>query len=420
MSNAFLNQATRGAGSSYTENGAASYASMGNALLDQFGKAGTNRGRDINDVFSDQAALWAHDPLNSIKFIFYLRMITRQTDVKDGKTERVQRGQGARDEAFKRLLWVAKYHKDAFYKNLWLLPVVGSWKDLWVLLSMDNTLNKEEFFKLIAEGIENESTRELVKKYMPRIRSTVKCKTPWAKATNELAKEFAKFAGWSYKDYREFKATGTAHKFQTYMCQGMYSEINWNAIPGKALLNLVTGKFLKNHNLESAYISWLEKQPVAKFNGYVFELGRKLRDYYGLASIPLATKITIDKQFDNLIKTAKDGDGGIKGNVWVCLDTSGSMSTKVDGTDLRAVEIAKSLALYFAELNEGAFHNNVISFDNVSKVFQIPEGTFSEKWFGPLPRVGSGGTNFQGVIDEILRIRKAHPEIPLEDYPKTL
>ena len=420
-SNAFLNQVTRGAGSSFTENGAASYASIGNPLLDQFGKAGTNRGRNLDDVFRDQAALWAHDPLNSVKFIFYLRMITRQTNTTgDEKTEKVQRGQGARDESFKRLLWLAKYQPETFYKNLWLVPVVGSWKDLWVLMSMDKGLNRKRFFELIAEGIENPHTKDLVKKYMPRIRAVGKCKTEWAKTANELAKEFAIFAGWTYRDYRIFKSTGEAHKFQTYMCQGMYGKINWNTIPGKALLNLVSGNFLKNHNLENTYLEWVKKQPVAKFNGYVYELGKKANDYGGLARIPLVTKLTLDKQFDNLIKTAKSDDGGLKGNVWVCLDTSGSMNIGVNGTNLRAVEIAKSLAIYFAELNEGAFHNNIISFDNTSHVFELGKGTFTEKWFGRMPNVGCGGTNFQGVIDEIIRVRRSHPEIPESDFPQTL
>jgi hypothetical protein len=31
-----------------------------------------------------------------------------------------------------------------------------------------------------------------------------------------------------------------------------------------------------------------------------------------------------------------------------------------------------------------------------------------------------GSTNFQSVIDEIVRIRKRNPEIPLSDYPETL
>ena len=31
-----------------------------------------------------------------------------------------------------------------------------------------------------------------------------------------------------------------------------------------------------------------------------------------------------------------------------------------------------------------------------------------------------GSTNFQSVVDEIVRIRKSNPNIPLEDYPSTL
>ena len=48
--NEFIKQNTMGAGTSYTENGAISYASTGSELIDQFSKAGTARGRDINDV----------------------------------------------------------------------------------------------------------------------------------------------------------------------------------------------------------------------------------------------------------------------------------------------------------------------------------------------------------------------------------
>ena len=184
---------------------------------------------------------------------FYLRTITRQTNVTGrNKTEKVQRGAGVRDEAFKRLLWIAKYHPEEFYRNLWLLPVVGSWKDLWVLLSMDDDkpfLDERKFFEVIAEGINDDNHRDLVKKFMPRIRSDKKCKSNWAKNTNRMAKDFAKMVGWTYKDYRNFKSTGKAHEFQTVICKGLYKDINWNIIPGKALLNLVTGKFLDNHKL---------------------------------------------------------------------------------------------------------------------------------------------------------------------------
>jgi hypothetical protein len=69
-------------------------------------------------------------------------------------------------------------------------------------------------------------------------------------------------------------------------------------------------------------------------------------------------------------------------------------------------------------MNEGAFHKNVIMFDNTSRVKQL-SGSFSEMW-DQIPYDAMGSTNFQSVVDEIVRIRKSHPSIPLSDYPKTL
>ena len=422
MQNAFVKAATLDPALTNvrTENGALSYATMGSALLDQFGKAGTARGRDINTVWAEQSKLWADDPDTALRFPFYLRMITRQTNVNGGKTDKVQRGQGAKDEAFKRLLWIAKYHPDTFYANLWLVPVVGSWKDLWVLLSMDKELDRKAFFKVMAEGINNESSKDLVKKYMPRIRPVGKCKTAWAKQTNEDAKAFAKFAGWTYMDYRNFKSTGKAHTFQTYMCQGLYSKIDWNTIPGKALLKLVTGKFLDAHKLNDSYLEWLKKQPVAKFNGYAFELGHQLGD--GRFNQPkLITKLTIDKQFKSLIQTASKDGGNITGNVLCALDTSGSMTSRVNGTtDITSYDVCVTLGIYFSELNTGAFHNVVAMFDDTSELMTI-SGEFSDKWSQIRNRRDAmGSTNFQSLIDLIVATRKKRPEIPLSEFPTTL
>ena len=42
---------------------------------------------------------------------------------------------------------------------------------------------------------------------------------------------------------------------------------------------------------------------------------------------------TINKQFDGLIETAKSDTGGIKGNVLCALDTSGSMTSEIQGAN---------------------------------------------------------------------------------------
>lgn len=429
MMNDFIKANTFGAGANgaHTENGAISYDTFGTALLDQFGKAGVYRGRDINDVWNDQNILWSENPEFALKFPFYLRMITRQSNITgQGKTEKVQRGAGVRDEAFKRLLWIAKYHPEEFYRNLWLLPVVGSWKDLWVLLSFDGTneyLDESKFFEVIAEGINDPSHKDLVKKYMPRIRSSKKCTTPWAMKTNTLAKRFADAAGWSYKDYRTYKTSGEAHTFQKIICKGLYSNIDWKTIPGKALLNLVSGKFLTNHNLEDMYYNWIKSQPVAKFNGYAFELGRKLGlSKYDINKTSRVTRITVDKQFDGLIATASKDGGAIQGNVLCALDTSGSMTgPALDNAGTTPFHVCISLGIYFSELNQGAFHNTVAMFDDTSTLLKLKGKTFSDKWNEILSqRTAWGSTNFQSVIDLIVNTRKNHPEIALEDFPSTL
>ena len=415
--NSFIKNAMAETNVAFTENGALSYQTMGTALLDQFGKAGTARGRDINVVWGEQEALWAENPEMALRFPFYLRMITRKSyGFDDYQTEKIQRGQGARDESFKRLLWIAEFHPESFYKNLWILPLVGSWKDLWVLMSMSDRLDRTKFYDLIKEGINDDRFRDLVKKYMPRIRSSKVCMTDWAKKTNEYAKEFARLAGWTYADYRRFKSTGKAHEFQQYICKGLYSQIKWNTIPGKALLNLVSGNFLAKHNIEKNYVDWLDKQPVAKFNGYPFELGKVASN-----ANTLAKKMTIDKQFENLIKTGREDNGALKGNILCALDTSGSMTATINGANgVTSFDVCVSLGIYFSELNTGAFHNVVAMFDNTSRAKEL-KGTFTEKWNQiKSSSIAWGNTSFQSLIDLICKLRTENSEVPLEEFPTTL
>ena len=130
-------------------------------------------------------------------------------------------------------------------------------------------------------------------------------------------------------------------------------------------------------------------------------------------------RITVDKQFDGLIELAKQDRAGVTENVWCALDTSGSMGIRaVAGTT--AFEICVGMGIYFSTLNEGAFHNQVIMFDSTSRVRQLG-GSFTDK----VQQIMAGGwamgsTNFQSVIDEIVRVRTDSPNVPIEDYPTTL
>ena len=409
-----------------TENGALSNSSTGSDIADQFGKAGSARGRDVKEVFADMASLCANDLLEAVRFAFYLRMITRVDCLGNGeKTQKVQKGQGNRDESFKRFVYIAAYYPEVFYKNMWLIPVAGSWKDLWELMVMYDGIDRKKVFELMKRGLEDASQRDLVLKFMPTIETSKRCLTERKKLRVKYAKEFANFLGLDKRGYSRLKASGSAHAFQRDICQRNFNGLDFSKIPGRALFLLAGNKsdFLSKHNLEKRYLEWIKEQPVAKFTGYAYDLVRAVRrisGFYGTKNLSLAQKYTFDKQFDGLVELGRQSmGGGIKGNVMVCLDTSGSMGCLIGNvaTDLCCSDIANGLALYFSALNTGAFNRCILSFDNTSKFYKL-KGTFTDMLFH-LPYVGSGGTNFQGVADEMVRVRKMYPEIPLEDYPET-
>ncbi len=216
------------------------------------------------------------------------------------------------------------------------------------------------------------------------------------------------------KEYRHFKSTGLAHTFQQLITKNLYDSLDFNTIPGKALTNMVSKNFLEKHEIDKKYFEWLKSQPLVKYTGYVYELASKVK---GLSSLKPYQTYTFDKQFDTLLSLNK---GGItEDGVWCALDTSGSMTSKVCG-NITAYDICVSLGIYFSSLNKGAFNKNVIMFDDVSRVKQL-RGNFCDM----LAQIHTattawGSTNFQSVIDEIIRIRTSKPNIPLEDYPKTL
>lgn len=419
--NTFTQTMTKTQQMGLTENGALTYTSLGTALLDQFGKAGSYRLRSIEDVFDDQEALWKEDADKALRFIFYLRNITRQTVLHTGdKTTKVSMGQGNRDEAFKRLLWVAKYQPATFYGNLLLLPLVGSWKDLWQLLYMDQTLgvgaitDRHKVYETIMMGLKYAQDINLIKKYMPRIKASKKCTTDWTRCCNCFAKELAEYMGMSYKTYNKFKATGNAHTFQKLISAQRWEELDFNTIPGRALTLLIRTKFLSNHGLSTKFADWAVNENNIKFTGYAYDLLHTIRH-----TSNDIVKLVTDKQFDTLIELASK-DSTITENVWCALDTSGSMSHIIDNKTLTAFDVCIGLGLYFSTLNKGAFHKNVVMFDNVSTPLQL-QGSFSEMYRQITNCTTAwGSTNFQSVIDALIRVRRQHPEIPLDEFPKTL
>ena len=403
---------------SRTANGAVSHSTSGNVFLDYFTKCGTYRERELQEVFADVSVMFAHSPELTLKMLLYLRLISRQT--KGFHTSsRVQKGMGNKDEFYKGIFWLAKYQKEFLDQYLYMIPLVGTWKDLWYFGLIDE-LNTAEVYQTIKRGLSDPYNRELLAKYLPRLRSRSNCHNERHIALHQFALGLCKFLKWTPVEYRRFKSSGKAHNFQRDMCQGNVEQLDFNSIPGRAMFNLTTLRglndgltYLERHGLEQKCMDWVSSREVVKFTGYVHDLMKAVSP-----EMSKLQKFIVDRQFNQLISLGKEE--GLTENVWCALDTSGSMMAQVAG-NVSAFDICISLGIYFSTLNEGAFKDHVMMFDEVSKVKQLHGTSFSDKVLQiTSSETAWGSTNFQSLIDEIVRVRIENPAIPLADYPQTL
>ena len=313
-------------------------------------------------------------------------------------------------------------------RNLDIFVAAGSWNDLFELLRTDLYYRGAHRFtrrlfttviQYIVDNFQNENQVDLVKKYLPKINPSSKCTTPRKQANSIIGKLIAVWdkrgdidKKKAYADYRSFKASGKAHTWEQKISQQKYNEIDFSLIAGRALSKLVNSKFLENHDLVNAYYQWLEKQPVAKFTGYPYELFKglhtdlKFGSYYQTPTRLKPYQIsTLNKQFEGLIETAKK-DMNTETSFIVCVDTSGSMDAKAIGTDVESIEVAISMALYFSELLKGDFANTFLEFAEETVIKTWNGNTPFEKWRNTSLSGECGNTNFLSIAELFVDLKK--------------
>lgn len=401
--NGFLNQGMKES-SMTTEygNGAVKYTTTNNDFVDQFGLISNYRKpREFSEISKDMNILWSKNPKDAMKLAFYIRMISRKTQMFDGSTtEKVQIGQGLKYEGIMRMIWVAINHPDEFWNNIYLYVAISSWKDIIQMLSYDlqyngwddRKLDWNKMGDLILSGLENPNTNNLVKKYLPSIKSNSKCKTLESQADNIISKWISnrlfKNSEQPYVKYRKLKSSGTAHEWQKLISQKRMLDIDFDTVHGRALSLMVSSKFITNNGLSGKFDEWLDKQPILKFTGYVYELFKPLMNN---PNIDLRNKKVINKQFKMLVDQVKQ-QTDVDSSLIAVLDTSGSMGACANGTDVSAMHVAKSIGIYFAELLEGTFKNHWIEFNSEAKL---------REWKGetPVDKYINDRSNYIGITN---------------------
>ncbi len=411
--NPFIAKGMAKAATTTSGNGAVKFEKTDNAFVNQFGSLGLYKTeRSFADISNDMAVLWGKNPLLAVCFIFYIRLITRVVSLFDGvKTKEVQRGAGLKHEGIMRMVWIHIYHPETFWKNITLFISIGSWNDIIKMLCYDlqfngwnnRKLDWEKFGQVILAGLENPNHVNLVKKYLPQIKANNKCTTLDSQADNIIAKWICSLifgnkgenSGWTYKQYRQLKTSGTAHEWQKLISNKSFLKIDFNTIHGRALSKIVSSKFLKNNGLEEAYAKWIANKPAAKFTGYVHELAALITPY-----LEKYKADTINAQYKTLLETA----GKTNSNLIVVKDTSTSMNSPAYGTNMSSYNVAKAMSIFLANLLKGWFHNHYIDFSAKAVLRAVEGSNFVEHW-NTEKRIASANTNFMGVAELLLNIK---------------
>lgn len=397
-----------------TLNNALSNASVGEGHgaknLEYWSRCGVNQDREQSEVNSDMEKIFSEDPSIAIKVLFGLRLITRKNECSD----EVQTGFGRKDEFFKAFAWLAKNHPQLAYDNLHLVPVFGCWKD-FLCEPLIDTLDRLKVYTCFYEAIKKGD--QLALKYLPQIRSTKHTRSDNDRKRVAWAKGFCAMMGLDHKQYRKMKSGGIAHLWQKQMMAKEWGAIDFNKIPGRAINQHTTrvGRDKKTvferHEQTERLIDWVNSKPSINFTGYPYELMKKAQENKGMVG-----KLILDKQFNRMLEGM---NGHSLGNTLVAVDTSGSMSWG-NTNGVTALDVCLSLGLSFSAMNEGEFKNCVISFSSHCELVKLDGKTFCDR-VQQLSGIGAmGSTNFQGIIDLLVRLRKTKPEIPLKDYPETI
>ncbi len=415
--NKFLQNAKAKSNETRSGNGALKYTSSGNVLVDQFTLAGKYKvPRKFSEIERDAELVWGEDPLKAVKFSLFLRTIPRVVNLPDGtKTELPQKGTELKHEAIMRMIWLHVKSPESFWNNILLFVSLGSWHDIFTMLQYDLSYNGwdnrkldwDKFADLILAALNNEQTSDLVKKYLPQIKSRKQCTTIDAQSNNAIAKWVCSliFGGKenssSYKAYRKLKTSGTAHDWQKLISKGRFQDLDFNAIHGRALSILVKSKFLKNQGLSEKYSAWITKPTTeVKYTGFVHEL------FEGAWQRDANKEATINKQFHTLVEKARTNNIT---DLIVARDISGSMGSNCTGTKSTCYDVAKAMALYFSEFLQGEFANHYIEFESTAKLKQWVGQTPVDKWKNDKSSY-VGGTNFQSVIDVLVSVKKTGVE----------
>jgi hypothetical protein len=326
-----------------------------NPILDFFAMGAAKR-NDIDSAVRLFKKAMYEDLETALRVLFYIR------DIRGGQGER---------DIFRAC--VQEVPEDTIKKNLHLFPEHGRWDDLFAL-------PVEWVAPFIKEQLQKDLEAEkpsLCAKWMPSENTS-------SKETVKLARKLIRALDMTPREYRKMlsKLRKRIGILERKMSANRWDNINYSKLPSQALRKHIAA--FQRHDEEgfNKYMDRVEsgEEKINTSTIYTYEVFDMLRAGHEREA---------NVVWDNL-PDYTDGKKAI-----VVADVSGSMTG-------RPMDVSVSLALYFAERNEGAFKDHFITFSGSPDLVQVVGNSLSER-LGMIEAADWGyNTNLEAVFNLLL------------------
>ena len=373
-----------------TENGAVTLRSTGSDCLNLFATIGAMRAQNVAEIEKRFLRAYAENPDLAMKILFYAR------DIRGGLGER---------SVFRTLLhYLAENEIQSLVRNLPYIAEYGRWDDVLVLMNTPAhaaavALLREQFemdMKSLASG----EPVSLLGKWLPSINAH-------NSEAVKLAKQLARAFGMNEAQYR--KALSALRQkiciLENNLRERDYT-FNYACQPSKAMFKYRKA-FLRND--EERYRSFMQSVSAGEavlHTGVLMPYEIVSAAYNAVPSERAALDVTW-----NALENFTRGE-----NALVVADGSGSMYW---GGNPTPATVAQSLAIYFAEHNQGIFHNHFITFSMTPQLVEIKGNDIVEKVRFCRTFNECANTNLQAVFELILQTAVMN-RLPQAMLPTTL
>ena len=391
-----------------TENGAFAYNSTtGGALLDLFSQVGALRPRTETEIASKFAAAFREDALLATKMMFYTG------DIREG-------GLGERRTFRVCLRWLAEKRPDIVNKNMTLIPFFNRFDTLFTLVDTDC---EKAMWELVAKTLFEDvkamkaSTGRkhvpcsLLAKWMPSENTS-------SAKTRALANKAIKALKLTPRTYRRMLSALRKHIDVTErkMSAGEWTSIEYAKVPSYAMHNYGSAFAKHDHERFDAYLKSVSKGET-KINAatlYPYDLVEKYMNtreagtHYGDCFVARNENAVVEAQWKALPNYISEGL-----NIVAMADVSGSMHGRPMASSI-------GLAIYLAQHNVGAYHNQYMTFTDNPHFINLREGCSLLEAVQKTASAGVGySTNLMKGMQEILRVAIAN-RVPKNEMPKAL